>query len=212
MLYICDPKNFFMQNKLQEITDKLYQEGLVKGKDEAQLIITEAEKQAASILEKANQQAEQVRVNAEKQAKDIQSNAMAEIKMAGRQMMTSIKTSIEGAIIAKTIAPATRSAFEQTEFVKELVKIALTKFSVDEENQGLTVLLPKNKQTELENYMSESIGKILQIGLNVQFDEKLQNGLKIQSKGDGYWISLTDADFVELFKDYIRPKLQEILY
>ncbi|MEG1762990.1 MAG: hypothetical protein RR256_05205, partial [Bacteroidales bacterium] len=116
-----------MQNKLQEITDKLYQEGLVKGKDEAQLIITEAEKQAASILEKANQQAEQVRVNAEKQAKDIQSNAMAEIKMAGRQMMTSIKTSIEGAIIAKTIAPATRSAFEQTEFVKELVKIALTK-------------------------------------------------------------------------------------
>ncbi|MEG1910761.1 MAG: hypothetical protein RR190_07305, partial [Bacteroidales bacterium] len=113
---------------------------------------------------------------------------------------------------AKTIAPATRSAFEQTEFVKELVKIALTKFSVDEENQGLTVLLPKNKQTELENYMSESIGKILQIGLNVQFDEKLQNGLKIQSKGDGYWISLTDADFVELFKDYIRPKLQEILY
>lgn len=201
-----------MQNKLQEITDKLYQEGLSKGKDEAQLIVSKAEDEANSIIARATQEAQQIIASAEKQAKDIQANAQAEITMAGRQMMTSIKTSIENAIIAQTIAPATRSAFEQTEFIKELLKVALSKFTLTDDTQGLSVLLPLDKQKDLEKFMAESIGKLFQIGLEVKYDAKLQRGFKVLSKDNGYWISLTDADFVELFKEYLRPKLQEILY
>ena len=46
-----------MQNKLQELTEKLYQEGLVKGKAEGEEILAGARKEAAAIIEKAQAEA-----------------------------------------------------------------------------------------------------------------------------------------------------------
>ena len=46
-----------MQNKLQELTDKLYQEGLSKGKEEGERILAEAKAQAEKILAEAKAQA-----------------------------------------------------------------------------------------------------------------------------------------------------------
>ena len=46
-----------MQNKLQELTDKLYQEGLSKGKEEGERILADAKAQAEKILAEAKAQA-----------------------------------------------------------------------------------------------------------------------------------------------------------
>ena len=40
----------YMQNKLQELTDKLYNEGLSKGKQEAELLRANAKKEAEKII------------------------------------------------------------------------------------------------------------------------------------------------------------------
>ena len=42
-----------MQNKLQELTDKLYNEGLSKGKQEGEALLQEATAKADSILAEA---------------------------------------------------------------------------------------------------------------------------------------------------------------
>ena len=40
-----------MENKLQELTDKLYREGLSKGKEEGEALLAKAETKAAEIIE-----------------------------------------------------------------------------------------------------------------------------------------------------------------
>ena len=62
-----------MQNKLQELTDKLYNEGLAKGKQEGEEILAKAKVQADEIIAKAKAEAEAIVAAAHKDAADLRS-------------------------------------------------------------------------------------------------------------------------------------------
>ena len=49
-----------MENKLQELTKKLYDEGLEKGRAEADRLVGEAKNEAAKIVAEARAQAEEI--------------------------------------------------------------------------------------------------------------------------------------------------------
>lgn len=42
-----------MENKIQELTDKIYREGVEKGDEEAQRLVSEAQAQAEKLIEDA---------------------------------------------------------------------------------------------------------------------------------------------------------------
>ena len=60
-----------MQNKLQELTDKLYNEGLAKGKQEGEEILAKAKVQAEEIVAKAKAEAAAIVSAANKEAEDL---------------------------------------------------------------------------------------------------------------------------------------------
>ena len=49
-----------MQNKLQELTEKIYKEGISKGNEEAETIVADAKKEAANILKNAESEAKRI--------------------------------------------------------------------------------------------------------------------------------------------------------
>jgi len=49
-----------MQNKLQELTEKIYKEGLAKGTEEAAQIVGKAKEDASKIIANATKEAEQI--------------------------------------------------------------------------------------------------------------------------------------------------------
>ncbi len=56
-----------MENKIQELTDKIYREGVEKGNEEAQRLIGEAQKEAQKLLEEARKQADSIVADAQKE-------------------------------------------------------------------------------------------------------------------------------------------------
>ena len=86
--------------KLQELTDKLYQEGLEKGRAEADSLVSEAKSQAEKIVADARAEAEKIMEQAHHKAEDTEKNAMTEIALAGRQAKAKIKSEIENMIVA----------------------------------------------------------------------------------------------------------------
>ena len=46
-----------MENKIQELTDKIYREGVEKGNEEAQKLILKAQEEAKKIVENAQKEA-----------------------------------------------------------------------------------------------------------------------------------------------------------
>ena len=81
-----------MENKLQELTKKLYDEGLEKGRAEADRLVGEAKNEAAKIVAEARAQAEEIVKKARDKAEDVEKNTMTEIALAGKQAAAKIKS------------------------------------------------------------------------------------------------------------------------
>ena len=60
-----------MENKIQELTEKIYREGVEKGNDEANRLISNAREEAAKIIEDARKEADAIILAARKNATEI---------------------------------------------------------------------------------------------------------------------------------------------
>ena len=201
-----------MQNKLQELTDKLYNEGLSKGKQEAEQMKANAKNEAAQIIAQAKEQAQEILAKAQSEAAELKSKTENDVKMASLQAFTAVKQQIENVIVAKTLAPA-KSAASETEFLKEIIKSIVSAFNPENSDSvALDIILPAEKQTELEKFAKEQLSKICSAGVDVQFSKGIQGGFKIAPKGEGYMLSFTDKDFENIIAEYLRPKTKELLF
>ena len=201
-----------MQNKLQELTDKLYNEGLSKGKQEAEQMKANAKTEAAQIIAEAKEQAQQILAKAQSEAAELKSKTENDVKMASLQAFTAVKQQIESVITAKTLAPA-KAAVAETEFLKEIIKSVVAAFNPENSDSvALDIILPAEKQAELEQFAKEQLSKICSAGVEVQFSKGVQGGFKIAPKGEGYMLSFTDKDFENIIAEYLRPKTKELLF
>ena len=71
-----------MDQKLQELTNKLFEEGVVKGNQEAERIISEATQKAKEIIENANNEANKIIENAGKKSEELTKNTQSELQLA----------------------------------------------------------------------------------------------------------------------------------
>ena len=202
-----------MQNKLQELTDKLYNEGLSKGKQEAEQMKANAKNEAAQIIAEAKAQAEEILAKAQADAAELKSKTENDVKMASQQAFTAIKKQIEDAIIAKSIATPVKAATSETEFLKEIVKTIVSAFNpAESDSVALEVILPAEKKEEMEKFAKETLCKICSAGIDIQFSKNIQGGFKISPKGEGYMLSFTDKDFENIIAEYLRPKTKALLF
>ena len=131
-----------MHNKLQELTDKLYNEGLSKGKQEGEEILAKAKIQAEETVAKAKAEADAIVAAARKEAEDLKTKVQGDLKMAAGQSIAATKKDIETLIVTKMTAEETAKALTSAEFVKGIIKavaegdkIQLTGFGTFEQRQ-----------------------------------------------------------------------------
>ena len=202
-----------MQNKLQELTDKLYNEGLSKGQQEAEALLAKTRQEVKIMLDKAKEEAVQIVALANKEAEDVKKNTNTEIRIAGRQMIEQVKLAVEETLITKAISEPTKAALNDIDFIKEVIKIAVGQFSPDSDNSiQLSLLLPEDKKQQLSGFTANKIQQLLSSGVDAQFSKSLKEGFRIGVKDKGYYISFTGNDFESLFKEYLRPSVQNLLF
>ena len=200
-----------MQNKLQELTDKLYNEGLSKGKQEGEELLAKAKVQAEEMIAKAQTEAAQIVAAAQKQADEIKSKVASDIRMASNQSLAATKKDIESLVVGKMTEEPTKKALASADFVKELIKAVAEKFSTDGP-VDLALILPENLQKELEPFVNNELAKMLNAGVAASFSKKISGGFKIGPKDGGYFVSFTDETFNELIAEYLRPATKKILF
>lgn len=199
-------------NKLQELTQKLYNEGLEKGRSEADRLVAEAKAEAAKIVADAKAEAEAVAKAAEARAEDIAKNAMTEITLAGRQAVLKIKSELTEAIVAKTTGEAVKAATVDAAFVKDMLLAVAKNWSSSAADVSLKALLPEEKRAELDAAMQKASEELLKAGVEVGYSKEVKSGFKVGEKSGGYYISFTDESFDALLKEYLREKVSNMLF
>jgi V/A-type H+-transporting ATPase subunit E len=199
-------------NKLQELTQKLYNDGLERGRAEAERLVAEAKESAAQIIADAKAEAEAIVKAAEDRAEDVAKNAMTEIALAGRQAMTKIKAELAEAVIMKTTGAAVKSATMDAAFVKDMLLAMANNWTSSTVDVSLKALLPEEKRAELDKVMQASVAELAKAGIEVGYTKDIKTGFKLGEKNGGYYIAFTDESFDALLKEYLREKVSNLLF
>ena len=202
-----------MQNKLQELTDRLYEEGLSKGRQEADQLLAKARKEAQEIVAKAHEEAEAIHAAAEKEAAETRTMVEGDLKMASTQTIAALRQQVENMVITRAVAKPVGAALSDGKFVQSLLETVVKSFNAaNPDGVGLDVILPAQAQNELELAFTNEAVKQLSAGIDVKNVKGLANGFKIGPKDGGYQLSFTADDFTNLVGEYLRPATKKILF
>ena len=200
-----------MQNKLQELTDKLYAEGLSKGRQEGEEIVARANEEAAGIVAAAKAEAEAIVAKAQKEAEDIRTKVNSDVRMAAGQTIAATRQDIENLVVAKMAAEPVRAALSDVGFAKEIIRAVAERFTA-EEAADLELVLPESLRGQVDDFVGSELAEILGRGVNATFSKKISGGFQIGPRDGGWFISLTDETFAELMGAYLRPATKKILF
>ena len=200
-----------MQNKLQELTDKLYNEGLSKGKQEGEELLAKAKVQADDIITKAQAEADRIIAAAQKQAEEIKTKTASDVKMAAAQSIAATKKDIETLIVGKMTGEAVKKALSSADFIKDLIKAVAEKFTT-EGPVDLNLVLPESLKNDLEPFATKELAKFLGAGVEASFSKKVTGGFQIGPKDGGYFVSFSEETFNQLISEYLRPATKKLLF
>ncbi|HRW62279.1 MAG TPA: hypothetical protein P5132_02260 [Bacteroidales bacterium] len=202
-----------MENKLQELTQKLYNEGVEKAKHEAEKILSEAKSEAEKVKHAAEAEAKKIIADAENKSSELKKSVEAELALALKQSLRNVKQQIVEMVVAKIMDEPTKKAFDDEKFIQEIIELVVKNWSPQKgEAIDLSVLLPAEKEKALSGFFNDKLAKELNAGLEVSFSESLKGGFKIGPADGSYKISFSEEDFENFFKSYLRPKTIDILF
>ena len=200
-----------MQNKLQELTEKLYNEGLSKGKTEGEALLSKAHAEADEIIAQANKQAEAIIAKARKDAEDLKTKTAGDVALASRQSLSETRQAVEKLILASAADAKVKTVLSDEEFVKTIIASAVKAFA-EGKDCAIEVCLPESAKDTLEGYVKNEVAKTLGKEVEVKFSKKIGGGFTIGPKDGGYFINFTDEAFSELVGEYLRPATKKILF
>ena len=198
-------------DKLQELTQKLYEEGLAKGKQDGEALLEKAKSEAEGIVKQAQEEAEAILAKARKDAEDFKVKVEGDVKMAAQQAVQATRTDIENLVVSKVVDGTVDKALANEDYIKGIITAVAQKFSADEP-ADLSLVLPESLKAGLEPFVKNELGKLLGKGIDASFSKKVSGGFKIGPKAGGYFVSLTDETFKDLIGSYLRPATKKLLF
>lgn len=200
-----------MENKkLQELTEKLYAEGLSKGREDAERMVAEAEQKAAALVAEAEEKAAAIIKNAEAKAAELKKNNETEVTLATRQMVAALRENIANLVVAKVGEPAVHAALLDAKFVKEmLLSVA---HAWNGEGVKLEAVLPSEMKAQFDADAEGAVKALLAEGVEVGYSEKVKSGFKVAPKDGGFYVSFTEEDFNALLSEYLKEKVTKMLF
>ena len=198
-------------DKLQELTQKLYEEGLAKGKQDGEALLQKAQAEAEGIVKQAQEEAEAILAKARKDAEDFKVKVEGDVKMAAQQAVQATRSDIENLVVAKVVDGTVDKALANEDYIKGIITAVAQKFSTDEP-ADLSLVLPESLKAALEPFVKNELGKLLGKGVDATFSKKVAGGFKIGPKDGGYFVSLTDDTFKDLIGSYLRPATKKLLF
>ena len=194
-------------DKIQELTSKLYTEGVQKGNSEAERIIKEAQDKEKRILDAADNKAQQIIDAAKKKSTEINENAQSELKLYASQALEGLKTEITNVITDKLAESNIKAAMEDKAFMQQIITNLMQNWGEDQ-----TMVISVENKEELEKYIQANAKALLDNKLKIESVNGVKTGFIIAPEDGSYKVKFGEDEFIEYFKEYLRPQIQKLLF
>ena len=187
-----------MDTKIQELTDKIYKEGVEKGNEEAGRIIADANAQKQAILTEAEAEAKRIVAQAEKQAAELKKNTEAELKLFATQSVEALKSEVVNLITGKITSSNVKAIVSDTAFMQKVILEMAKEWVVKE---AITI---RTADADAKS--------LLDGGVKIEKVSGHDASFTIVPADGSYKVSFGEDEFVAFFKEFLRPGLVEMLF
>ena len=196
-----------MENKIQELTDKIYREGVERGNEEACKLVSEAQTEAKKIVEEARKEAEQILADARKSADELAENTKSELKLFARQAVNALKSEITS-VVSGTIVDADVKAFAgNKDYLNAFIVALAEKWSADE-----PIVISTADAEGLKKYFASRAKALLDKGVKIEQVNGIKTLFTVSPASGVYKVDFGEEEFINYLKDFLRPQLIEMLF
>ncbi len=196
-----------MENKIQELTDKIYREGVEKGNEEAQRLVSNAREEAAKIVEDARKEAESIMVAARKSAAETAENTQSEIKLFAGQAVNALKSEITTLLANQVVTEAVKGFVADKEYLNRFIVSLATQWSANE-----PIVISTTDAQDLRKYFAAKAKTLLDNGVKIEQVNGTKALFTISPADGSYKVNFGEEEFENYFKDFLRPQLVEMLF
>jgi len=196
-----------MESKIQELTEKLYLEGVEKGEKEAERLIEEAQIRRKILIEEAQEEAKEIVSKAQKQAADLRKNIESELKIYATQAIAALKSEVTNLLTDKVALAGVNTALDQPDFMQQTILKLVSEWA---KNEKLTI--GTAEAAELTAYFETHAKEILNQGVTIEQVNGKKHSFTIAPANGAYKINIGEDEFIEYFKEFLRPHLINLLF
>ncbi len=193
--------------KIQELTEKIYREGVEKGQAEADRIVQEAKDQAAQIIAEARKVAADIEAGGRKAAEELETNTKNELKLYTAQSLSALKSEIANVLTASTVGQAVDKMVSDKDF---LCKFTVSLASKWVENEP--IVIESADADALKAYFAKEAKEVLAKGVTIEKVNGRQALFTIQPEDGSYKVTFGKEEFEDYFKSFLRPQLVQMLF
>ena len=174
-----------MDAKIRELTDKIFNEGVEKGKLEADRLVADAQSKSDEMLNQAKAEAERIIREAEKRSDELKKNVEAELKLYAAQTLDALKASVANSIIRKIVENWT---------------------------PGNDVVIETADAKGLEEYFASNAKDLLNKGVTINEVAGTATNFVLKPADGSYKIQFGEEELKSFFQSFLRPRLVEMLF
>ena len=200
-----------MGTNLEELTKRLYEDGVGKAKSEAESIISDAEAKSEKMVADATAEAAKIIEKGKKDAEGMVQKAESEISMATRNAETQLKQTITNIFSTKVSSEMAALAMSDKEFVQNLIVRLVEKWDPAGDALDLSVALPGKDKEDFEKFVVSKYGAILEKGLEIKVGS-MKEGFSVGPKDGSFQLLFTEELFSSFFSQYLKGISKELLY
>ena len=196
-----------MENKIQELTDKIYREGVEKGNEEATKLVEKAQEEAKKIIENAKKEADSILATSRKSADELAENTKSELKLFAGQAVNALKSEITNTITDKIVTESVTTFTGDKNFLNEFIVALASKWSVDE-----PIVISTDDAEALKKYFTSKAKTLLDKGVKIEQVNGSKALFTISPEDGSYKVNFGEEEFMNYFKEFLRPQLVEMLF
>jgi V/A-type H+-transporting ATPase subunit E len=197
-----------MNTKLQELTEKIFQEGIEQAQEESDKLLKESKSKAEQIVKEAERKAEQVLMDAEEEANSFKKNMTSELNLAAKQLVGKLRQDVQNLLAAEVVGKPVSTTLKEPETLRAILVEVAKNIPTDSSQ----IQLKANGQNQsLQEILKADIARELNKEIEFKPDNSVKEGFKIGPKDGNYLLSFTDEDFTQLLGKYLRKETLEFL-
>lgn len=199
-----------MAEELQNLLERIQQDGVAKAQAEAERIIAEAKSKAGTITKKAEEDAKAIIQKADTDAKAFGEKGKKSLEQAARDVILIVRDAINKSF-ENVVRQEVAKTLDQRTIEELLVKIVEAYCKADSGGLRAEILVKPAQEKVIKEFFAEKFQQEVIKGIEIKPDNSVVAGFRVSFPGKKVQHDFTDQAITEALSRILRPHIAEIL-